>query len=164
MATLLELASAGELVRYDAELEYDQQELRRVFALPRACDWIAGTLPSLGSAWNIQESPIEQLDALLALFCAGEPLAVGHKFKSLNALGEGIWELKTADIRMFGWFATKDCFVVTDCDLKRHIVERNMYGPYCEQAVRFRDRIDLDEPKFIPGEDPLDVVSDFYFP
>ena len=91
-------------------------------------------------------------------------MACDHRFKPLNHLSEGVWELKTADVRIFGWFAVKDCFIGTDGDLKRNIIDRNLYRPYAEQAARFRSLLDLDEPKFVTGEDPRNVVSDFYYP
>lgn len=158
------LESEGAVCRYEPELDHGQQELRRFYVLPRLRGWMEGVLPELGSTWKIEETPNEQVDAMLAVYCAGEPLAYGHRFKPLNHLGEGIWELKTADVRIFGWFPVKDCFVATDADLKRNIVDRQMYRPYAEQAVRLRIQLGLDEPKFVPGEDPLDVVSDFYYP
>lgn len=164
MATLLNLVEADQLLKLDPMLGVRQQELRRIYMLPRLATWLDQTLPGLGSTWNIEERPIEQLDALAAQFCAGEPLAYGHRFKPLTHLGEGVWELKTADLRVFGWFHQQDCFVGTDCNLKRVIVDLHMYGPYCEQAARFRGQLDLDEPKFLPGEEPDAVVSNFYYP
>jgi hypothetical protein len=64
---------------------------------------------------------------------------------------------------MFGWFYHQDCFIGTDCNLKRVIIESKLYRPYSEQAVRFRDQLDLDGPKFVPGDDPNVVVSDCYY-
>jgi hypothetical protein len=164
MATLPMLEADGALCRYEPELDHGQQELRLFYVFPRVAEWMERTLPILGSTWNIEETPLEQLDALLAVFCAGDPLSYGQRFKPLNALGDGVWELKTADLRIFGWFPRKDCFVATDADLARTVKSNRLYRPYAEQAVRFRDRLGLDEPKFVPGEDPLDVVSDFYYP
>ena len=164
MATLLDLERADALLRLDPALGARQQEMRSLYLFPRLGNWLANTLPTLESSWNIEECPIEQLDALIAQFCSGEPLAYDHRFKPLNHLGDGVWELKTADLRMFGWFSQQDCFIATDCNLKRVIVESGLYRPYCEQAVRFRNQLDLDEPKFLPGDDPNVVVSDCYYP
>lgn len=164
MATLLDLELHDALIRLDPALSLRCQELRVIYVFPRLAVWMAEKLPLLESTWNIEDCPIEQLDALIAQFCSGEALAYGQRFKPLNHLGDGIWELKTADLRMFGWFNKQDCFVATNCDLKRTIVESHLYRPYCEQAVRFRDQLELDEPKFITGDDPNVVVSDCYYP
>lgn len=164
MATLLHLASAGELLRLDPALGLRVQEQRSIYLLPKVGDWLNGELPALESTWNIETPPLEQVDALFADFCAGKPLCVGWNVKPLVHLGDGIWELKTADVRIFGWFPQKDCFIATAGNLKRVIVELKMYRPYCEESVRFRDNLDLDDPKFIPGDDPNNVVSDCYYP
>lgn len=158
------LEGSGELCRYDAFLADDQQPERTIFFFPRSRTWMSDILPTLESTWNIEVSPLEQVDAFLALYCAGEPLSFGHRFKPLTHLGDGVWELKTADVRLFGWFVSRDSFVVTDGVLARDVKLRNGYRPFAEQAVRFRDRLALDEPKFVAGEDPHNVVSNFYYP
>lgn len=164
MATLLMLEAGGELFRYDAALDFHQQAERAIFFLPRSRNWMTNVLPGLESTWNIQERPIEQVDALLATYCSGEPLAFGTRFKPLTHLGDGVWQLKTADVRIFGWFVGRDCFIASDGALARDVKARKAYRPFAEQAVRFRNALLLDEPKFTPGEDPLNVVSNFCYP
>ena len=66
MATLLHLEGAGHLLRLDPALGMRQQEMRRVYVLPRVAEWFMSILPTLGSTWNIEESPIEQIDAMIA--------------------------------------------------------------------------------------------------
>ena len=75
-----------------------------MFCLPRFQDWVTGELLAYGSTWKIEVSPQEQLGQLVDDFVAGEVLTVGWQFKALNHHGAGIWELKTADLRIFGWF------------------------------------------------------------
>jgi hypothetical protein len=75
---------------------------------------------------------------------------------------EGVWELKTADVRLFGWFHQFDCFVGVVIDLKYRVQEYKLYSGYMGEVIRFRDNLDLDEPKFIPGGEPVNVVSNFY--
>jgi hypothetical protein len=164
MATLIELTLAGELIKLDPALGLREMEQRRIYMLPRAATWLAKDLVEAESTHNIEESPAQQLDALLYEFCVGQAIPVVHRFKALDHLADGIWELKTADLRLFGWFAYKDCFIICDCNLAREVKRMNMYRAYCEQAVRFRNVLNLDEPKFISGDNPHDVVSDCYFP
>jgi hypothetical protein len=162
MATLLELVQQGKLFRVDPVLGRNEMEMRRIFLLPRSRDWLVEVLPIAESTWKIEESPAEQLDALVYQFCVGQPLKIGDRFKSLVHLGDGVWELKTADLRLFGWFVRKDHFVVSDCDHTDRIKRVNLYRGYCEQAVRQRDALELDEPKYIGGDNPDDVISDCY--
>lgn len=164
MATTLELVNSEALFKLDASLSPTEQEWRFVYTLPDLKRWFETDLPTLASTWEIEQSPSEQMDALMWIFCSGQTLTFDRQFKPLNHIGNGIWELKTADLRMFGWFPKKDHFIGTDANLTDLIKRLNMYRPYCEQALRRRENLDLDEPKFIDGEDPNDVISDFDFP
>ncbi len=162
MATLLELVTAKIITKVDAGLGPREMEMRCIFLLPRAVKWLSEVLPNAESDWNIQEMPREQLDALFYEFCVGKSLQVGTRFKSLTHLGEGIWQLKTADLRLFGWFSQKDHFVVCDCDMATRVKRSDLYKGYCQQAVRFRNSLDLNKPKFVSGNNPDDVISDCY--
>lgn len=163
MATLAELDLAGDLWKVDLELAPDEQELRLVYASPRLKTWLTETLPQLGSTWAIEITPQEQVDALLVDFCLGEEIVYERMFRNIRPVGDGVWELKTADIRIFGWFCCKDVFVGHCADTAERIKEYNLYYGYRGEVVRFRDELGLDSPKFVPGEDPNAVVSNVCF-
>jgi hypothetical protein len=164
MATLLDLASRGHLFKLDPELEPGVSDFRCLYTSPKLKKWIEEDLPKLESTWKVEESPQEQLRSLVEdIFCPGEPLTFGWQFKPLTHIKDGIWELKTADLRMFGWFQQKDHFVGVWADMKDRIREYHLYVPYARDAADFRDRLDLNEPKFISGDNPHDVVSNFGF-
>jgi len=165
MATPLELDNAGALFKLDPDLLPGTREFRSIYASPRLKTWIENDLPGLESTWNIELTPQEQLQAFVEeIFCPCEPLSYDWHFKPLTHIQDGIWELKTADLRMFGWFFVKDCFIGSAANLKDTIKRLHLYRPYAEEAVQFRDRLDLDNPKFVPGDDPHAVVSDFSYP
>lgn len=105
---------------------------------------------------------MQQLDDLMALFCSGDTLTYDWHFKPLNHVEDGIWELKTTDLRIFGWFPQKDCFIGVIADTKERLLKYQLYGPYAKLEVTpFRNQLDLDLPKFVPGKNPHDVVSDY---
>lgn len=164
MATVIELSRQGKLFKLDPALDGGEQEYRVLYASPRLRSWIEGTLPGLGSTWKIEQSPVEQLDALLQVYASGEPLVFGHSLKPLTHLGDGVWELKTADIRIFGWFSARDWFIGDAADTAERIKHHKLYRGYANQVVRFRAGLDLCEPKFVAGDDPNDVVSNFAYP
>lgn len=164
MATIYNLIRREELIKFDANLGPRELEERQFYAIPRVAEWMSTNLPELGAAWKIEQSPAEQVDELLHRFCSGQLLQIDWTFKSLNHLGNGIWELKTADIRIFGFFNRQDSFIATDVDEKQRILDLKLYKPYCEQAMRFRTELDLDEPKFVDGDNPHGVVSNCAFP
>lgn len=116
------------------------------------------------SDWGIESTPMEQLDALVGRFAAGEILTFQHHFWPLSNLGSGVWELKTQDLRVFGWFPQRDCFIGDKADNTTRIKQHRLYSGYVNEVVRFRNALDLDEPKFLEGVDPRVVVSNFDLP
>jgi hypothetical protein len=163
MATILHLARAGgPLQKLDPMLEQGEQELRVVYGAANFPIWVKQILPGI-AADRAEQSPAEQLDDLWWQFCLGEALIYGKQFKPLRYVAEGVWELKTIDLRMFGWFPQKDHFIVVAAETKRRLVGARTYGQYIRQVVAFRDALDLDDPKFIPGTNPDDVVTNFSF-
>lgn len=164
MATLIELDEKGLVARFDPELGPSEQEVRCAYFMPRAIQFIENALPQLVPRWVTEIDPLEQFDALLALWARGEPIAYDHQFKPLEHLGDGIWEFKTHDLRIFGWFTSLDCFVCSAIADATHVKEHELYYGFAQQAVRDRDTLPLDEPKFVEGADPNGVVSNFYYP
>src|SRR5262249_17769795 len=102
--------------------------------------------------------------SLFVVFCSGETLTFSTQFKPLTHLKDGIWELKTPDLRIFGWFHVKDCFIAGNIDTAFNVKNHNLYAGYAGDVARERDQLDLDNPKFVPGDDPNVVVSNYGFP
>jgi hypothetical protein len=161
MSTLLHLQQSGAIARFEPETDVEE---RFVYALPRFEKWVAETLPELASNWDLENVPLEQFDDLMAQFCRGNPLAFGDDFKCLYEHEDGVWELKAADLRIFGWFYKRDVFIAACADSAWKIKEYHLYAGYREQTKRDRDQLDLDPPKFIAGSDPNAVVSSFHYP
>ena len=163
MATLQQLAAAGKLTKLDVPLGRRQQEERVIYLAQDVVEWLRDELPVCASSWNIEETPEQQFDSLASIFVAGETITYDTQFKTLRPIERGIWELKTADLRIFGWFHRRDCFVVTRIDTAQRVKDYGLYPGYRDAAVRFRDGLSLDEPKYIQGDDPHAVVSAFDF-
>lgn len=161
MSTLLHLVQSGAIARFDPETA---DEERFLYALPRFEEWVANELPNLESNWDLESSPLEQFDDLMGQFCRGDPLAVGNDFRCLYEHEDGVWELKTADLRIFGWFYKRDIFIAAAAGPAWKIKEYDLYAGYREQTKRDRDALDLDPPKFLAGSDPNAVVSSFHYP
>jgi hypothetical protein len=161
MATPLDLDRDGALFKLDA-LEQGLLEFREFYASPDLHRWIVDVLPGMPTFWGIQLTPAEQFDALAEIFCAGERLSYGLHFKPLTHIVDGIWELKTDDIRIFGFFHRKDCFIGVVADDATRIKTHGLYRGYANvNARRFRDAIDLDNPKCVLGDNPDAIVSNF---
>lgn len=163
MATILQLVLAGELDRYDPQLRRGQQLERAIYASQRLKNWMLNDLPGLVSDRQVEQSPREQVDARLAVFCSGGVISYTEHLHEIGHVKDGVWEIKTADVRIFGWFHARDCFIGHIADTKHRILEHHLYYGYSGEVVRFRNALDLDEPKFIIGSDPKDVISNFAF-
>lgn len=160
----MQLAEREEVVKFDPSLGWREQEERMVYLLPPVAKWLECTLPELTSNWNLEQSPIEQLDDLVWQFCSGQELIVDRQFRLLRHHENGVWELKTADLRLFGWFHVRDCFVCAAANTALNVKNHGLYAGYVQQTVFLRDRLDLDEPKFIAGEDYDEIVTAWSYP
>ena len=65
---------------------------------------------------------------------------------------EGVWELRTADLRFFGWFWRKGVFVISAVDQTARCKEYNLCGGYRNRCVQDMRNLGLDEPQFVNGE------------
>lgn len=70
----------------------------------------------------------------------------------MTPLDLGVWELKTTDVRLFGWFHVPKCFIIGNVDTKARYLEMpGLSGGYRDNSAFRRDKLDLDKPKFILG-------------
>ena len=81
MATLIELDERGLIHKLDAGLSWRQQENRLFYAFPKAQKWMLEALPLEISQHDLEIAPLEQLDAFLCLYCAGDELEFERQFR-----------------------------------------------------------------------------------
>ena len=159
MATLEQLCHAGTLTKIEIALPREYVPGRIICAFPVVISWIADVLPTAVSNWNIDETPNDQFGVLLVNFIGGVSLQRDRRFSPISGGKDGVWELKTADIRVFGWFYRKDVFIAARINFTNVVKESNLYYGYRGEICRERDAIDLNEPKFVAGNNPDDVIS-----
>jgi hypothetical protein len=66
-------------------------------------------------------------------------------------------------LRIFGWFPERDIFVAVSAHTAKKVKDLEIYPGLVLEAVGFRNRLGLDEPKYIKGDDPNDVVSNLTY-
>lgn len=164
MATLAELDLVGSIFKIDPGLDPAVQPERLIYASPRLVHWIDQTLHQLVSDLGVESSPLEQVGILFEEFCSGEELAVGPRFHVMRPAVASVWELKTPDIRIFGWFALRDHFVACAADTADRCKRHDLYSGYRTETINFRNQLDLNEPKFVAGDAPHAVVSNYHYP
>lgn len=153
MATLIELCERGHLVALGGGLNDHEQPERLLYAFPHVVQWLDEILPDLEPDFHEgKQDPLEQADELLYDFVSGEDFSFYDKSHSMLPTDPGVWELKTRDLRLFGWFASKRVFVVAEINSAFLCKQHDLYRGYRESVIRRRGLLDLDEPKFILGE------------
>ncbi len=95
--------------------------------------------------------PWEQVEQLLFDFVVGRPLSYDTQRKKLDPLTQHVWELKTEDVRLIGWFPRRKCFVAVCGRMKREIQRAKLYAPCINNVGWFRSQLGLDEPKSVVG-------------
>lgn len=153
MATLEQLVEGERLIRLGGGLDGHELPERLLYAFPHVVEWLDQTLPDLESELGDgKQSPIEQVDDLFHDFVAGADLSFYERSHSMTPDDLGIWELKTPDARLFGWFPQKGAFIIAEADTAFRCKQHGLYAGYRGSAVRRRDSLDLDEPKFVTGD------------
>ena len=105
MATLLELCDSESLVRLEVPLGPHDLIWRCLYGTPDFVRWLDEDLSNYDfDPLYANLSPLEQVGALFAEYVLGEPFASDRRFKKLKSTPDHfIWELKTEDVRIFGW-------------------------------------------------------------
>lgn len=160
MATLAELSNSGEIVPISVGEDIRMSPRRLIYGSQKIIGWLENELPAMKTRVSSILAPLEQVDALFEEFQFGKPLGHPRQFRQLRLRSQNpnVWELKTPDIRIFGWFPKKDIFVAICAEDATHIKDHDLYSGLIEEVVRFRGQLKLDEPKTLIG-DIDDVLS-----
>jgi hypothetical protein len=133
---------------------------RYVFLTPGCVDWVMGPLRKIPKSDTTQAAPPSQVEAKLRSYCDGIPL----RWQDLHIARpheKGVWEFKTVDIRIFGWFPDKNYLILhTGEDAQRLHDDPILYKPYIESAANYRDTLPPGLPGPLLSKELIDVVSD----
>lgn len=157
MSTLSERRLDGTLFLYQTGLD-GLPAVRWMYMTPTCKKVICEDLPSWTSQWGLTQTPAQQFDALMDQYLTGEAMDYNTDIKTLNPVTDNIWEMKTPDLRLFGWFYRKGVFIATALDLADRVKGWALYSGYRNDAVRIKSEIDLRLPKCIEGGKVNDVV------
>lgn len=138
------------------------QPWRCIYGTPTFVEWLDETLPTLrSSVVGGDITPEEQVDAIFNDYISGIPLNNDRRFKKLSSTPDHyVWELKTLDLRLFGWVPQRDHLILAYGELKDQLELLEGYGRFIAQTVFVRNNLDLDEPKHLVTREYDDVISD----
>lgn len=160
MATLDELEKNGALKRLTVRLTYPDRDRRSLYVLPAVENWILKELKALVAFEPSDISPLEQALGLFKMFISGESLAEGEMFRLMKPLADDVYELKSPDLRFFGWFYRPATFIAVAADTMEKVHSVNgLSTAYCKTVIATRDKIDLDPPTHIQGASVSHVFS-----
>ena len=155
MATLTTLLAEEVLDEITVPLRNEKAK-RWIFGFPKMTDWMRDDLPGLETGvLKATETPQEQLDNILYKWTSGKDIKYGRMFKDLMPGKDEVWELKTADLRVFGWIYQPRKFIAVFgdyADLYKSKKGNERYEVARSIVLMARNTLQLDEPKFATGK------------
>ncbi|NKM11479.1 hypothetical protein GFL85_10590 [Rhizobium laguerreae] len=160
MATLDELETRGDLTKVTVRLTFPDVTRRSLYVSPQVRDWIQKDLFELAAFEQSNIAPRMQAFALFKMFISGEALSEGEMFRLMLPLESDIYELKSPDLRFFGWFYRPAVFIAVAADtMERVHTVAGLSSGYVKAVSLARDKMDLDPPKYIEGASVSHVFS-----
>ncbi|UYN96676.1 MAG: hypothetical protein KIT25_07025 [Enhydrobacter sp.] len=156
MATIPILEAKGDLLPYEPDFEHDEFPSRWIHQAPDFPAWL-GKLQEEEPDQPRNLSPFEQVEQLLFDYAVGRPMIYARDRRLLEPVGFHVWEMKTLDVRLFGWLPMRRHLVLVCGEMKRHLKPSSRYKPFVDRVVAFRDKLDLDRPKFLMGVQANDI-------
>ena len=130
---------------------------RFVFLSAAFTQWLEGL--AAGAVGAEAVPPRIQVESVFYGFCDGKAAAYGHDIRCLEPVDRAVWELKTDDLRIFGWFACKNHFVADRGAFRNHLRTFKDYGPHVAAVAKWRDAVTPPLPGWETGTRTQDVVS-----
>jgi hypothetical protein len=99
-------------------------------------------------------TPKEQLLERLRQWMAGHPMTYGPMFHDMDPKSDGVWEIKTADLRLFGWMYRPREFIAVCGGYTDHYKEPTKIKNYADDrrtVVLARNALPLDGEKYAKG-------------
>lgn len=160
MPTITDLIESGAIVKIDVELAPRDQPLRLLYGTPQFIAWLQQVLAGAQPLQRLGHASVaEQIDDLFYSFLSGQQLVFTRQFRVVRAEDNAVWELKTPDVRIFGWFMAKDCFVAVFGNWADTIKDHDLYRGYRIAIRRLRRELGIDATLCVKGVEPDDVLS-----
>ncbi len=160
MSTIDGLIRDGAISKIEIELAVGEQPLRLFYGTPGFIDWLNTLLQGAEPKHRLGDTtPAEQVDQLIYTFVSGKPMNYLRQFRFIRAEENAVWELKTPDVRIVGWFLQLDCFVGVFGDWADHVKDHDLYRGYRISIRRLRRELGVENNLCVKGTSPSDVIS-----
>jgi hypothetical protein len=157
MATFEKILEDRILLPVKVRLGRGQFYDRKMYAYPGSLKWMREIVPTLVSGrLNSAQTPAQQLILRLQQWLSGAPINKGPMFQEMKYPKDNdVWELKTDDLRLFGWMHQPKIFIVAAhgyTDDYKDPTKIKDYADDVRAVMRSRDAFPLDHPKFVKGD------------
>jgi hypothetical protein len=145
-----------ELIPVILRLPRGQFHERKVFAYPDCVRWMRDEVPKMRTGRVASDfTPHEQLVERLRQWMSGDPMEYGRMFHDMDPSTDDVWEMKTADLRLFGWMYRRRKFIAVRggyADDYKEPTKIKNYADERREVVKARDALPLDDPKLARGK------------
>lgn len=154
MPTLEEAINTKLVTTMGGNLKPHQQPTRLLLAVPEVTEWMKLVLPTAKSDGYVAgaTNPLQQLLSLFNQFVAGKDLddPLPHPMRPHH---QGIYRVRTADVRLDGWFPRKGCFIIGAAELTS-ICKRTAGrdDEMRDTARAWREKLMIEDGNFLTGD------------
>jgi hypothetical protein len=157
MATFDKILEDKILLPVKVRLGKGQFYDRKMYAYPASLTWMRETVPTFVTGRKKSaQTPAEQLIMRLQQWLSGASINKGPMFQEMKYPEDNdVWELKTDDLRLFGWMYQPRIFIVAAhgyTDDYKDPTKIKYYADDVRAVMQARDALPLDGPKFVKGE------------
>ncbi|WP_139231547.1 hypothetical protein [Methylobacterium phyllosphaerae] len=139
MATVAELVDAKELHPIGGSRREPVPNPRRFYATTPCAAWLDNiNRNNPASPDGLEESPRLQLFGILKTFINRGEMRLDREFHPMRPGEKNIWEITTAELRIFGFFSEMDEFIAVVADYKSRIITYSLYPTYRQMVENFR--------------------------
>lgn len=159
MTTIESLKQEKTIVKLVIPLRENELELRTIYVSQRFISWMKENMIEFSAKnTDMDLSPKEQMYKIFRQYVIGEDFDSDRKLKCLHPNGKFIWEFKSVDLRVFGWFYKPGIFICVAANFTDIVKKSNLYAGYVNEAVKFRIDSGLDKPNFVNSLRYCDVL------
>jgi hypothetical protein len=155
MSTFITLLEDKRLYRVTLQLPRNQFHERKLYAYPECLRWMREDVPKMKTGrLRSALTPREQLLERLRQWMSGDPMDYWPEFHDMDPRSDEVWELKTDDLRIFGWMYRPKEFIAVRggyADDYKPPRKTKVYADDRREVVKARNALPLDGDKYSKG-------------
>ena len=152
MSTPANLAQSGLLIPYRLSADHPGLPERMLYLSAKMEIWMDSVLPYLPRDRCAQMLPLEQVEAIFESYISDPHFSGVGLIQRISPTPKGVVEMKTVDVRIFGWFWRPGQIIVHHGGLKKNLKDTEAVNLIREDVVSYRNSLNLDHPPFTTSD------------